>query len=92
LVAERSGFGKCLTRLMHDRGYKRQMQLLRALEEQGFNCKSRMNLWNWLHGTHPPPEFVQAVCLLLKPDVKEEVALYHSYVWESREYLNTFIR
>jgi hypothetical protein len=86
-----SGFGKCLTMFLQDRGYKRKRQLLRALEEKGFDCKSAQNLSNWFNGRHAPPEFVQAVAKLLDLNEEEEFALYRSYVWDSREPLETYL-
>ena len=79
-----SGFGRGLKMLMLDRGYERQVDLLLALRDEGFEATAQ-NLSVWLHGTRPPPEFIQAVVRLLDLTEKEELALYRSYVWESRE-------
>lgn len=78
-----SGFGFCVIELMAKRRMSQQKELLLALRGVGYTTKAQ-NLSNWLHGTRPPREFVQAVVKALNLSREEEAELYRKYVWESK--------
>jgi hypothetical protein len=83
-----SGFGTFVYELLwrHRGIIKVQQKALHQLltEEAGFDT-SKQNVSNWLRGTQPSTEFMQALFKIFDLSDQEERELYRKFIWESRQ-------